>query len=311
MYRLILTLTILIVISSESRAQIFKKVMARTTDKIAQRVEDKIVEEVSSELADMAVKPLDNYMNELFRDHYENEYGQEWNDSDYENDEERQAAMGAVWASMFGGATLPEKYTFAKAAQVEVVNYGEKSSESIWMMFGSDDTLFAMEQENQGKKQVIVYDLGGDLIAFFNQSDKSVVTLPGVMSMSKGVMPFMEEAMREEMKQASITRIAGKTLLGCETKGFKFVDDEEESEFYICSDAGISWSDPFGELIGQLSPTFYQDDVYSEVKGGMLIYANSKRIKDGKISTWEIKQIVDTEFNIETSEYKQGHSFQN
>ena len=129
--------------------------------------------------------------------------------------------------------------------------------------------------------------------------------------MSKGIMPLVEEQMKEEMEQASITRIDGKTFLGCDTKGFKFVDDEEESEFYICSDAGISWSDPFGELIGQLSPTFYQDEVYSDVKGGMLIYANSVRKEDGKVSTWEIKQIVDTEFSIETSEYKQGHSFQN
>ncbi len=269
------------------------------------------MEEVSTELANMAVKPLDNYMDELFRQNYEQEYGKEWDESEFQNDKERQEAMNALWGSMFGTANLPEEYNFAKAAEVEIYNYGDKSPTSMWMIFGSDDKIFAMEQEDKGKKQVIVYDLENDAIAMFDQSNKTVLAMPGVMSMSKGIMPLVEEQMKEEMEQASITRIDGKTFLGCDTKGFKFVDEEEESKFYICSDAGISWSDPFGELIGQLSPTFYQDEVYSDVKGGMLIYANSVRKEDGKVSTWEIKQIVDTDFNIKTSEYQVNSGFTN
>ena len=311
MYRLILLFTVLLITVSDSEAQLFKKVVDRAVDKVADRVEDKIVEEVSTELANMAVKPLDNYMDELFRQNYEQEYGKEWDESEFQNDKERQEAMNALWGSMFGTANLPEEYNFAKAAEVEIYNYGDKSPTSMWMIFGSDDKIFAMEQEDKGKKQVIVYDLENDAIAMFDQSNKTVLAMPGVMSMSKGIMPLVEEQMKEEMEQANITRIDGKTFLGCDTKGFKFVDDEEESEFYICSDAGISWSDPFGELIGQLSPTFYQDEVYSDVKGGMLIYANSVRKEDGKVSTWEIKQIVDTDFNIKTSEYQVNSGFTN
>ena len=43
----------------------------------------------------------------------------------------------------------------------------------------------------------------------------------------------------------------------------------------------------------------------------MLIYANSVRKEDGKVSTWEIKQIVDTDFNIKTSEYQVNSGFTN
>ena len=70
MYRLILLFTVLLITVSDSEAQLFKKVLDRTADKLANRVEDRIVEEVSNELVNMAVRPLDNYMDQLFRQRY-------------------------------------------------------------------------------------------------------------------------------------------------------------------------------------------------------------------------------------------------
>lgn len=312
MYRIVLVLISLTMFHFDSEAQLFKKVMARTTDKIANRIEDKIVEEISTELANMAVRPFNNYVDQLFQSRYQEKYGKEWDDSQFESDEERQAAMNAVWSSMFGSVELPEEYSFSKAVEIDVYDYGANSSNTMWMIFGEDESLFAMEQEDKGEKQVIVYDFGKDVLAIFNQSDKTAMAISGVMGMSKAFVPLVEEQIKEEMANATLTKIDGKTLIGLETSGFKYVSKEEESEFYVCSDSGIIWSNPFGELMSQLSPTFYQDnEIYNEASGGMLMLATSKRKNDGKVSKWETKQILDTDFSIKTSEYKQSHSFQN
>ena len=312
MYRLILLFTVLLITVSDSEAQLFKKVIDRTTDKLANRVEDRIVEEVSNELVNMAVRPLDNYMDQLFRQRYKEQNGKDWDDSEYENDEERQAAMSAVWASMFGSVELPDEYSFSKAVEIDVYDYGQNTANTMWMIFGPDDSLFAMEQQDKGQKQLIVYDFDNDVVSIFNQSDKTAMAIPGVMGLTKAFMPMVEQQMKEEMEQTSVTKIDGKTLLGCQTKGYNFKSEEEESEFYICSEAGISWGDSYGKLMEQLSPTFYQDnEVYNDVKNGMLMLATTKRAKDNKVSKWETKQIVDTDYNIKTSEYQISNNFQN
>ncbi len=312
MYRLILLLALLFVLTSDSEAQLFKKVLDRTADKLADRVEDRIVEEVSTELANMAVRPLDNYMDQLFRQRYKEQHGKEWDDSAYENDEERQAAMGAVWASMFGSVELPEEYSFSKAVEIDVYDYGAQSANTMWMIFGSDDSLFAMEQEDKGVKQLIVYDFENDVMSIFNQTEKTAMAVSGVMGLSKAFMPMVEQEMKKEMERTTVTKINGKSLLGCQTQGYSFKNEDEESEFYICSDAGISWGNSYGNLMEQLSPTFYQEnEVYNDVKNGMLMLATTKRSKDNKVSKWVTKQIVDTDYNIKTSEYQMSSSFQN
>lgn len=312
MYRIVLSLTALAMFQFKSEAQLFKKLVDRTTDKIVNRVEDKIVEEVSTELANMAVRPLNNYIDQLFQTRYQEQYGKEWDDSEFENNEERQAAMNAVWSSMFGSVELPDQYSFSKAVEIDVYDYGAKSANTMWMIFGSDGSLFAMEQEDKGQKTMIVYDFDKDVVAIFNESDKTAMAIPGVMGLTKAFMPMVEQEIKEEMEHTTVTKIAGKNLLDCQTQGYILVNEEEESEFYICSHAGVSWGDSYGQFMEQLSPTFYQDsEVYNDMKEGMLMFATSKRKKDDKVSKWETKQIVDTDYTIKTSDYKMSTDFQN
>jgi hypothetical protein len=311
MQKILLLLITLTITQFNADAQLLKRVIDRTSDKITDRVADKVVEEVSNELANMAMRPFNNYMDELFQQRYREKYGEDWDDSEYKNDEERRVAMNSVWASMFGTVELPEEYSFSKAVEIDLYDYGATSPNTMWMIYGQDESLFAMEQQDGGEKQVMVYDFEKDVVAIFNQTEKTAMAIPGVMGLTKAFMPMVEEEMKKEMEETTVTKIAGKTLLDCQTQGYNLVNNEEESEFYICADAGVRWGDSYGQILEQLSPTFYQEnEIFEEMKDGMLMFSTTKRKKDDKVSIWDTQQIVDTDYTIITSDYQLTNGYQ-
>jgi len=309
MKKLITILLIVLFAASESDAQLFKKMLDRTADKISDRVEDKIVEGISTELANRAVRPLDRMYDEMFRQQYKEQYGKEWDDEEYENDEERTAAMNAMWGSMFGTVDLPESYSFDKVIEIEVYDYGSKKANKMKMIVNQNQPIFGMEQEEDGT-QIVVYDFEKDIVTIFNESEKTAMAVPNVMKLAKAFSPQIEEEMKKEMEGAEISEIKSKKILDCQSKGYKVKTEEEESEFYICMDAEVSWGESYGKMMKQLSPNFYENnELYSEFTSGMLMRAKTKRKKDKKESKWETKKISSKNYTIKTADYKLTNNY--
>ena len=309
MNKLVTTIFIVLLAMSSSDAQLFKKMLDRTADKITNRVEDKIVEGISTELANRAVRPLDRMYDEMFRQQYREQYGKEWDDEAYENDEERVAAMNAMWGSMFGAVDLPESYSFDKIVEIEVYDYGSKKANKMKMIVSQSQPIFGMEQEENGI-QIVVYDFEKDIVTIFNESEKTAMAVPNVMKLAKAFSPQIEAEMKKDMQGAEISEIKSKKILDCQTKGYKVNTEEEESEFYICMDADVSWGESYGKMMTQLAPNFYDNnELYSEFTRGMLMRAKTKRKKDKKESKWETKKISSKSYSIKTADYKLTNNY--
>ncbi len=300
----IISTIIFLVVNTNLDAQLFKKMLDRTADKIGQRVEDKVVEGISTELANRAVRPLDNIYDEMFKTQYKERYGKDWEEEEFENDEEREKAMQAMFGNMFGTVDLPDVYQFDRIIDIEVYDYGSKKPNQMKLLTSNSQGIFGMEQEEDGV-QLMVYDFDNDVMTIFNEDEKTATAIPNVMGMAKMFQPAIEKEMEKEMADVEVSEIKSKTILDCKSKGYKVKTDEEESEFYICMDAGTSWSDSYGRLMKQLSPNFYEkNEMYSHLTSGMLMRAKTKRKKDKKESKWETTNIAEKSISIVTNNYK-------
>jgi hypothetical protein len=296
-------LLVLIYTSSvtQGNAQLFKKMIDRTTDKIAQKVEDKVVEEISSELANRAVKPIDNLYDEIFRAQYKEKYGEDYDDSNYENSEEKINAMTAMINSMYSNVELPPAYSFEYIMEIEAYDYGSKKATNVKLLINTKNEVFGMEQEDDGSK-IMVFDYERDLMTMYDQKEKTAMAIPNVMKMATAMGGKMAQ---DEMDKVVTIEKMNKTkkILDCQAEGYKSKSDEEESEFYLCNDLPFTWKDSFGKMLEKTAPNFYKNNENLDFNG-MLLEAKSKRFSDKKESKWITKRIEDKVFTLDNSEYK-------
>ncbi len=281
-------------------AQLFKRVMDRAADKIEQRVEDKIVEGISTEIANRAVRPLDNVYDQIFREQYKATYGKEWDDEEYENDEERMNAMQAMLNSMYGNVELPESYTFDFAVEIETYDYGEKKPNKMKMLFNSNSGIFAMVQAEEDES-LIVFDAENDIMTIYNQKEKTAMAMPSVMKMAGAFAASAEY--QESQTQYKFEKHKTKKILGYEAQGYKAESEEDKSEFYVSDQLGFSWRESFGQMLQKSAPNLYKSHD-GEYMDGFLLEAKSKRKKDGKESKWETKKVEEKTTTINNKDYK-------
>ncbi len=296
---------LLILVSSASSldAQLFKKLANRVQDKIEKKVEDKIVEEVSEEIARRAMKPIDKAFDDMFRQAYKDEYGEEYDDSEFEDDPERRAAMmQAMLGTMYGNVELPEAYNFDYTLNIEVTDFGEKKSNDITMFVSTDQGIFGMEQKENDKEVIMVFDTKNDQIVIFNKKEKTAMAMPNVMKMAGAFAKA--EIDKESEKTFSFEKInKTKKVAGYSSQGYKYKTDEDEGEFYTTSDLPFDWKDTFGDILEQMSPNFYKEHPEYDIKG-MVMYSELKRKEDGKKSKWEVKSIKNDGVTIKSSDYE-------
>jgi len=299
----LLLLLLCLIAFDQVEAQLFKKLKKRVSDKIERKVEDKVVEELSEEIARRAVKPLDNAFDDMFRQSYKEEYGKEYDDSEYEGDPEKQAAMmQTLLGSMYGTAELPEAYTFDYTMNIKVTDYGEKKSNDMKMYVDPSSKAFGMEQKDRGEEQIMVFDMEKDQVVIFNKKEKTAMAIPNVMKMARTFgKGAMEEAMSETVKFEKMGK--SKKINGYMAEGYKVETEEDKGEYYVSTDLPFDWNDAFGGLVESISPNFYKDNPEYDIQGMMLL-SEMKRKSDGKKAKWEVSDISNKTTNIKCSEYK-------
>lgn len=298
-------ITLLILISSASSidAQLFKKLANRVQDKIEKKVEDKIVEEVSEEIARRAMKPIDKAFDDMFRQAYKDEYGKDYDDSEYEGDPERRSEMmAAMLGSMYGNVELPDAYNFDYVLNIEVSDHGEKKPNKMIMLISTQEGIFGMEQSEDDKEVIMVFDTKNDKVVVFNKKEKTAMALPNVMKMAGAFAKAeMEEEFNKDFKFEKINKT--KKVAGYPSQGYKYKSEEDEGEFYTTTDLPFDWKDTFGDILEQMSPNFYKEHPEYDIKG-MMMYSEIKRKEDGKKSKWEVKSIKNDGVTINTSDYE-------
>ena len=150
------------------------------------KIENKIIEAVSEELARRAFKPIDQAIDSLMREKYQDSINR-GKPVDWEKAGESYAAF---LAGMNKAVDLPEKYTFDVTQEVEIVDYSNKSNK-IRMYYSKSDAIMGIEDlEQKDTKQLIVMDISRDAMIIYTTDKKGEKTgqvVPSVMKMASSL----------------------------------------------------------------------------------------------------------------------------
>lgn len=307
MFRLLLIISVACIITiPTTNAQLFKKLVDRTTDKIAQRAEDKIVEGVSNELANRAMRPIDKAFDDIFRASYEKEYGEEWDDSEYEGDPEaRSAAMTALMRSMYGNVDLPPSYEFDYEIDIEVTDEGSKKPTQTTLLLAKNQAIMGAVQQEDGKSMKMVYDFDKDQVAIFNDDDNTVMAMSGVMTMAMTMAK--SQSTSEDWADIEIKKTGkSKTVAGYKCDEYEMKSKDGEGKYCISTNLPIDWSNTWGKMSRQFTGNLYNENFSENLASGMLMEAKmkDKTKKKNNETKWKVTDVNEDNISIATSGYK-------
>lgn len=297
-----LVVLILVVITSNiSQGQILGRIMNEAKRKVEQKVEDKIVQAVSEELARRAFKPIDEAMDSMMRQKYQDSvaHGQkvDWDKAG--------KAYGDFLAGMNRAVTLPEKYSFDVTQEVEVIDYSNKRT-YLKLHYSKEGGYMGMETvDDKQEQQFIVMDMQQDAMVLFTKDKKGKKTgqaIPNVMKLSAGLAASVktDEASKPSFridKTGNSKKVAGYTC-----SEYKGQTDEENVMMYVSDNFPVDMRKGYVAYMSRIAPASFTENSRQAVNGVMMEYENSR--KDGKEkTTWVTKKVSEKQFSVNVSEY--------
>jgi|GEM_PF-512767 len=273
------------------------KLADKAIDRTMQKAEDKLVDQLAEKIANQAVKPINSFIDSLFIESYEKESGEKY-------DPDNSAKMADALSSMFGTVQLPDMYEFDYTMDIEVKDFGERKANKMKLFVCKDKAYFGMEQEQNNKKMLIVFDnVNSAMVTYdFEKNESMAIPLNSKFMTVLGEKAMEEEVAKQNLKVEETSKT--KKIIGFNSKKFLYKTDESDSEVYISTEVPFSWDDSFGSMMTQFAPNFYKNNPEHRVDG-MMLQAESKRKKDGKKSEWKTKKLKEEKVILNNSDFKQ------
>lgn len=271
-----------------SQAQIFGKIVDRAKDKISNKLEEKVIEQISEEIARAAMKPIDNAIDDMLKERYQQDSINGKTDVDY----------GAFAKAFLQPVNLPESYTFDITLESEAKDYdGDKSKMEILMT--KDGSALGFIQIEENKRTLMVFDTKNNLMAVYNEEDKTVQGFPSVLSIAGAMVKANRD---EDTYELTIEKTGkNKKITGYQCAEWSVEDEETNTKAYVAKDFPISWKQSFGPFLKQMLPTTQRD----QMPEGMTLMSESKTKAKNKKSKFEVKKVIETPITINNKEYTQ------
>lgn len=286
--KILFSILLLSISTTMVSAQIFNRVLNRTKDKIGQKIEDKVVERISEEIAQAATKPIDDAVDSMLKERYEQDSIAGNTDVDY----------GEFLNAFLTPVELPPSYNFDLTLDAEVTDYdGEK--QDIEMLLTSTGAAIGIVQTEDGKRMTMVFDMENEIMAIYNDGeDKTVQALPSMMSLATQMAAKEVEDSAYEMTIEKTGKT--KKIEGYECDEWKIDDEDTVTKAYVASDFPVKWEDAYKPFLRQMLPTTQRDKMPS----GMTLKSETKTKKKNKKSKFEVKKVITDTKVIDNSEYK-------
>ena len=262
-------------------AQIFGRIMDRAADKLSDHIEDKVVEKISEEIARAAYKPVDQAIDDMFKQQYEQDStGGQVANVDY----------GDYLSKIMKPVDLPASYAFDVQIYAETKDYDGDRNDLTILMSSTNDYLGMVTYED-GKETMIVFDPTDDIMAMYDMEEKKVSAFPSMIDLATQV------AAEQEM---NIER-TGKTkkIAGYECVEYLIEDETATTKAYVSEDFPASWAKAFGQMFQKVSP-----NSRNKLLEGMTLKSESKTKKKNKKSTYETKKVTRDLYEITNAEYE-------
>lgn len=293
---------LLVATANIAQGQIFGRIMNEAKRKVEQKVEDKIVQAVSEELARRAFKPIDEAVDSMMRQKYQDSvaHGQkvDWDKAG--------KAYGEFLAGMNKAVTLPDKYSFDVTQEVEVIDYSNKRT-YLKLHYTKTGNYLGMETVDENREQqFIVMDMQQDAMVLFSQDKKGKKTgqaIPNVMKLSAGLMASVKTE-KDGTPAFKINKTGNsKKVAGYTSQEYKGETTDENVTMFISDNFPVNYSKGYVSYMSRIAPASYTENSQLMTNGVMMEYENVR--KDGKEkTTWVTKKVSEKPFGIIVSEYQ-------
>jgi len=294
----------ILVVNIAADAQIFGGIMNEAKRKLERKIEDKIVQAVSDELAQRAFKPIDQAIDSILRQKYQDSLN---NGKPYDN-KKMGEAYAAFLSSLNSTVDLPEKYTFDVTQEVETIDYNKKRN-YIKLHYAKNSGIIGMETTDEKQvKQLVVMDLTKDLMILYTTDKKGKKTgqaIPSIMKLAGAMTNAIKTDIDSTAYQMNLKK-TGKTkkIAGFTGTEYKGNSPNEEIVMYISDQFPIQWEKNFSPYMKQFAPEPFTENVGASEGGVMLEYENTRKDEKGEKSSWVTKKVNEKSFSVITADYE-------
>jgi hypothetical protein len=301
-----------------SEAQILRDVIRKAGNRLENKAEDMIAEAIAEAVARQLQKKIDNYFEDLARETYRQdsiraaENGETLEYSNY------QEMMEQMMAGMNDNSKVLEEYQFNLILDVEISS-GKETDDSRFF-YNNEKAYFAVEQEEKGDINRMVFDLENNVIVLFNESkkgEKTAQALPWLLSSSAVIA-----ASSEEMHQPVDIRKTGKTknIAGYNCNGYQGENEEYTFEFYASPELEDYWQESMGQFMQRFTNYEYNEEL-QKIEGMVMESVTTKKEEEKKSSkfklgknkedgpdpnsdTWRVTQVNKSGYSLKKADYE-------
>ena len=294
--------SLLLLITINVDAQLWKKFKEKTKDKISKRVQDKVENEISEDLANRAMQKLDNLYEDLWRKSYNEANEEDLSKEEFE-DLLKQTGddLNEVLGELNKAAEVPASYNFNV-----IVDYiskdasGDELSSEIY--FSRSEGIMGILTDNNNKQSIMVMDAENDLMVIFNDINgkRTAQAIPAMFTMASALSMTSTEAMEYTLP----LKLSGnkESIAGYSSREYIGEDDESTFQLYLSDELPFDWRDSYGELIKSVVPKMYDEN--EQKFEGMLMKSVETDKKTGKSNYWEVKKISNLKTRILKSDFE-------
>lgn len=288
------TLMILfILLSIQTDAQIFNRILDRTQDKLSREISNRIVERISDELTRAAMKPVDQAIDDMLKERYT---------QDSINGKTNSRNYNDFLTAFSVPVDLPAEYTFDMTLKSETKDYDGKK-QVMDVMLTKDGSAIGIVQYEKDKESMMVFDMTNNIMAIYSQDKdgKKVMAMPSMLSLA-GSMYKSQNNEEEDIYEVTFKK-TGKTkkILGYATEEWEVDDETTVSKINIANDFPISWRDSFSQFLKEMMPVTRRENM----PDGMVLKSITKTKKKSKKTTFDVTEIIENPPKIVNSDYTQ------
>lgn len=216
--KILLTILIIAGMSTEANAQFFKKLQK----KVENAIEKTVIKKTSDKAADETGKAMDKM--------FDMDFG-----------ENSPMMTGGMLGSL---EDIPASYDFEWIYRLEMESEQLKKSDNamhITYYLKKDVPYWGAKFEmGQNQSMLMVYDAPTDqMVMFMDQQGKKIAMATK--------MPEINPEENKEIEEYTITKIAGKEILGYSCDGFKMENDQYEFISYVTFETEVGFGDIYGK----------------------------------------------------------------
>jgi hypothetical protein len=321
MKKLIYTFIALICLSlmpQQSEAQIVRDIIRKAGDRLENKAEDMIAEAIAEAIARQLQKKIDNYFEDLARETYRQDSIRAAENGDTLQYRNYQEMMEDMMSSMNDNSKILESYDFNLLLDVEIGS-GKEIDESRFF-YNNETAYFAVEQEEKGDKNLMLFDLENSVIILFTESKngkKTAQAIPWMLNPNA----IIDASSEELHTPTNITKTGDKkTIAGYVCDQYTGEDEEYTFEFYASPELGAYWEESMGQFMQRFTNHEYNQEM-QKMEGLLMESIVSKKEKEKKTSklklgkkkekpansnsdTWKVTQVDKSPYAIKKADYE-------